>query len=434
MARIDRRQLRELNFLTIPLCYITLSLLLGFLVPNLSNWFFPELISPMNSSSAIAMLSAIATGMMALTAIVFSMVFLLVQFGSTAYSPRVVSIFARQKVLSHSIGIFTATFLFALIAIRDVDMAGSPGINTWTVLVAFTWVLASVFVLVRLVQGVAALTITNVLYLLSSRGAEEIHQNYPPFDSTQAIPASYRDQAAWQDLPVTQTILYRGLPKYILALESADLVRLASQAGGVVHIPYAVGDVAMPGKPLARVLGASHPISERRLRQTILLGRERTIEQDPKYALRLLVDIAIRALSPAVNDPTTAVMSLNQIDFLLREMGNSQLDIGHVTDEDGNLRLVFSAPSWEDLLSLGLDEIQHYGASSIQVHRRMGALLVELHESLPESRRAVVQRYHQHHELVLDQAFPDTFDRTEAAQIDRQGLGQAVQEDNLTVR
>jgi hypothetical protein len=64
----------------------------------------------------------------------------------------------------------------------------------------------------------------------------------------------------------------------------------------------------------------------------------------------------------------------------------------------------------------------------------MGALLVELHESLPESRRAVVQRYHQHHELVLDQAFPDTFDRTEAAQIDRQGLGQAVQEDNLTVR
>ena len=116
-------------------------------------------------------------------------------------------------------------------------------------------------------------------------------------------------------------------------------------------------------------------IDERKLRNGIELGKERTFEQDPKYAIRLLVDIAIRALSPAINDPTTAVQALDQIEDLLLRLGQRHLEIGDFRDRDGKLRLVVSFPTWDDLLRLAFDEICFYGATSVQVMRRMNALI-----------------------------------------------------------
>jgi uncharacterized membrane protein len=88
----------------------------------------------------------------------------------------------------------------------------------------------------------------------------------------------------------------------------------------------------------------------------VKLQRERTFEQDPKYALRLLVDIAIKALSPAINDPTTAVQALDHIAALLRRIGEPHLAVGQVRDEGGALRVIFPTPTWEDFLRLACDE------------------------------------------------------------------------------
>src|SRR4029079_9204355 len=116
-------------------------------------------------------------------------------------------------------------------------------------------------------------------------------------------------------------------------------------------------------------------------------GNERTFEQDPKYALRLLVDIAIKALSPAINDPTTAVQALDQSEDLLLRIGQRDLQIGKYRDTDGTLRLVIPFPTWEDLLLLALDEIRFCGATSVQVMRRMNALVADLIGALPKDRR-----------------------------------------------
>src|SRR4030095_12794112 len=117
-----------------------------------------------------------------------------------------------------------------------------------------------------------------------------------------------------------------------------------SRAGSVIEMLAAVGDAVFDSTPILRVLGSDRPVPSDDLLDAIELGDERTFEQDPKYAIRLLVDIAIRALSPAINDPTTAVQALDQIEDLLTRLGHSQLDVGTVLDAAGRPRLVMPSP------------------------------------------------------------------------------------------
>lgn len=175
------------------------------------------------------------------------------------------------------------------------------------------------------------------------------------------------------------------------------------------------------GECFLKLLGG-RTLPQAELLSAVHLELERTFEQDPKYALRLLVDIAIRALSPAVNDPTTAVQALDQIIDLLRRLGSRQLRIGRIKEEHGVLRLTFPTPTWEDL-SLAFDEIRIYGATSLQVMRRLRTALYDLASELPLERQGAVQHYIEHVDSNVRSSIMDTEDQTTALQQDRQGLG-----------
>ena len=177
------------------------------------------------------------------------------------------------------------------------------------------------------------------------------------------------------------------------------------------------------GSEVLQIRGGKRSVAEPMLRQGIALGFERTIEQDPKYALRLLVDVGIKALSPAINDPTTAVMALNEISDLLGRIGRRQLDVCHAVGTHGTLRLVCPTATWEDYVSLAIDEIRFYGANSFQVMRRLRALLVDLELSVPPERRAAVQLAKLRTEESVLRTFVDARDLEEAQQMDRQGIG-----------
>ena len=116
------------------------------------------------------------------------------------------------------------------------------------------------------------------------------------------------------------------------------------------------------------------------------------MEQDPRFAFRILVDIANKALSPAINDPTTAVLALDQIHHLLMDVGKRRLDAGQIRDAQDRLRLCYGTPDWTDFVSLAITEIRHYGASNIQVARRLQAMLAHLLHVMPEGRKAVLQQ------------------------------------------
>jgi uncharacterized membrane protein len=212
------------------------------------------------------------------------------------------------------------------------------------------------------------------------------------------------------------------------------LVGQAQKSQCLIVTTCAVGDTLVEGTTLLEVQGAKATLPEDDLIAAIHLAKERTFEQDPKYPIRLLVDIAIRALSPAINDPTTAVQTIDQIEDLLRRLGQSDLDVGQVRDASGTLRLVYDVPTWEDYLALAFDEIRQYGTGSVQVMRRLRSALVSVAESMTDKERVgMVTRYLDHLDLAIDRSSFDQEDRTVARQEDRQGIGLSRKKTGSTI-
>ncbi len=408
----------------VPLVYAVAGVVFGMLLPRLEARLFPDLTLGLSLGSAQVILSTIASGMMALTAIVFSVAFVMVQFSATAYSPRLVMWLARSPVINHSIGIFTATFLYAIGALAWVDRGGSgrvPPITTWfAVLLLF----ASVVFFVLLIEKIGMLQVTRILTATGDAGRKVISRMYPEAGSAAAGRAP--GSAAADDpgrRPVLLTLAHHGGPLVVQAVRTAALLPLAARSDAVIVMAVAVGDTVMDGMPILRVHGSGAPPPAERLRRAVELGPDRTFEQDPKYAVRLLVDVAIKALSPAINDPTTAVQSLDQIEDLLLRMGQRDLDVGRVRDADGRLRLVMPVPTWNDLVVLALDEIRYCGATSVQVMRRMRALLEDLKEHVRPDRRAALEYYLARVDKGIRRDFEDADDQRDALEQDRQGLG-----------
>jgi uncharacterized membrane protein len=358
--------------------------------------------------------------MIALTGIVFSLTFVMVQFSATAYSPRLVLWIARDRVISHALGLFTATFLYAVAALAGVDRNGSgrvPFISAWSVVILL---MASVAMFVALIHRIGLLQISRILIFTGDQGRKAIRTLYQKARSSPGAKPS----GQLRGLPKLQVVLHRGPPRTLQAIDAWGLVELAKAADAVIEIEAAIGDTLMDGMPVLRVLGAPRAIEERRLRGRITLGAQRTFQQDPKYAIRILVDIAIRALSPAINDPTTAVQALDQIEDLLLMLGRcANLDIGVFRGPEGEVRLVVPVPVWEDFLCLAFDEIRFYGAASIQVMRRMNALIADLISLLPEERNAALRRWEARLQATIERSFTNAEEKTEASMEDRQGLG-----------
>ena len=414
-----RRHARQLGAWGIPALYAGVAVTAGLTFPRLESRLFPGLVVPWSISSATAIFSAIASGMIALTGIVFSLAFVMIQFSSMAYSPRLALWIARDPFLKHALGVFTATFLYALVALSWVGRNGSlkvPLVSSWIVIVLL---MASVAMFVGLTQRLQLLQVNSILRFTGDQGRAVIKTTYPLADSVSLRPIS----TEFREKPPTQTLVHRGQPDVIQAIDVEAMVKLAKDSGGVIEMVAAVGDTVVELTPLLNVFAARQLIDERKLGHRIEMGGERTFEQDPKYAIRLLVDVAIRALSPAINDPTTAVQALDQIGDLLLRLGQRQLEIGAFPDSDGKLRLVVPVPTWDDLLRLAFDEICSYGANSVQVMRRMNALMSDLIPAVPEARRAAIEHWDKRLLAIIARSFREGEERTEASQEDRQGLG-----------
>jgi uncharacterized membrane protein len=210
----------------------------------------------------------------------------------------------------------------------------------------------------------------------------------------------------------------------IQAIDGRGLLETATRHDCVLELAHAVGDIVPHGSVVLKVFGAGAPPDAEHLRGLLAIGEERTIEQDPAFALRILVDIAIRALSPAVNDPTTACQILGAIEDLLIVIGESDLhdrDVLH--DGSGRPRVLIVTRRWEDLLALALTEIREYGATSTQTTRRLAALLDHLATRVRPEHRAAVEEQVAELAAALERFVPDPRARAFAGRPDAQGIG-----------
>jgi uncharacterized membrane protein len=419
--------------LVIPLIYVAIAVCLGMFFPRFEYQYlgqYSEFVSQLYFgnlavSSAQSVLGAIASGMMGLTAIVFTVAYITAQFNSVAYSPRVALIFVRDPALFHSFGLFVATFILSLFTLAWVDRENSQIVPIISMLIVGCFLIASMLAFGWLVRGVIDLQITNTLQSLGDRARAVLRETFDRLETASDSNARMSDlEIELRARPVTQVLRYTGAPRSIAKVDVRTLVKMARDADALIELDCAVGDTIVYDTQLLQVRGASRPIPEQALLRAVGLSIERTFAQDPKYPIRLLVDIAIKALSPSINDPTTAVQAIDQLEDILRRLGRRALDDVQAKDRDGIIRLTYPTPNWEDFLRLSFDEIRYYGANSVQVTRRLRSALAGVAESIsdPERIRAV-ERYVQQLNTVISRLPLDEEDRIVASQQDRQGLG-----------
>jgi uncharacterized membrane protein len=408
------RWLREHGWI-VPGLYVLAALVVGAALPQVDRHHALGGIRVIETSAVEQLLGAIAAGMIAFTGIVFSISLLVAQFWNTAYSFRLMQWLRKTPLTGHAFGVFSATFVYALMALAVVGRNPKSHLAL-TEAFALGLLLASVLLFLLLLYGtLRQMNLSYVLALIGRRGREVIDDLYG--EPGAIAPAAGRELEGAAE---SGRFVHLGEPLVVIAVDFRRLVELATRAEAAIDIEVGVGDTLLNGGVVARIRGGTVAIAE--IEKAFLLGTERTMEQDPKFALRLLVDVAIKALSPAVNDPTTAVQALDQIEDLLRRIGVRTLDLGRLVGVRGYTRVTYPAPTWDDLLALATDEIRMYGSDSLQVVRRLRRLFLDLASTVaPERRRAVEDRLRRL-DAAVERSIAPT-DREDARIPDPQGLG-----------
>jgi len=259
----------------------------------------------------------------------------------------------------------------------------------------------------------------SILTRVGNDGLGVIESVYPDLYLGSGIPPAQR-----QKLGRAQRVIHhRGSSGIILAANLEILKTAAENSDGVIELVPQVGDFVAVDEPLFNLYGSARGIAEELLRRAIAFGSERTLEQDPTFAFRIVIDIALKALSPAINDPTTAVLAIDQLHRMLRSVGRRNLRTDEILDSSGQLRVIFRTPNWDDFVDLAFSEIRSYGANSLQIVRRLRAMIENLTETLPTDRHLELQQQLN----LLDQEAKRLFRYPEelalAAIADSQGLG-----------
>jgi uncharacterized membrane protein len=380
---------------------------------------------PLERSAVESIFSALAGGMITFTGIVFSAVFVAAQIQTSSYSPRLAARLRRDPVIIAGLALPTATATYSLVALATLGHErtdlGRDFVPVATVVFGLALALLTLGAFVALVQRAFESTqIGGILRTLLRRGyavIDEVHPHAAPVEDMAAAPE--RD-------PTPTEVLHSGTPAVIAAIDHAAMLRLAEQTGGFVEVVPRVGEYLSPGHVVLRIGHGRTAPDAALARRVFVLARQRTIDQDPAFAMRMLVDIAIRALSPAVNDPTTAVQSLDRIEAVLVELAPRHPGPSFVVDAGGAPRGLVPAPRWGDYVELGLVEIRRYGYDSPQVVRRLTALYDRLGALADAGEQPRIELERRLLREAVARTFPDDEERAIVERPDRLGLGGAA--------
>jgi uncharacterized membrane protein len=372
------------------------------------------------AEGARALLASLSAALLTFIVFAFSILLLAVQQSGSQHSPRIISRIFESRLAKTVLTTFVFSFVYSLAALARLE----ERTNQLSLALALLWSVISIILFVVLIQSAGqGFRPVSILIRIGADTRQAIEDLHPhPFA---AAPEAAEGQA--EDLgpafaSSARTIPHRGRGGTIQAIDRAALVEIATRAACVVELVPAVGDFVAPGDELFRLHGAGRA-EDRELRRCLELGKERTLDQDPAFGIRMIVDIASKALSAAINDPTTAVLALDQLHHLLHLLGRRRLARCPVRDASGEVRLIYPSPRWEDYVELAATEIRLYGATNPQVCRRMTAMLGHLAAVLPEERAAALRRELEKLERSIAAGYVDPADRALARVADRQGLG-----------
>ena len=371
-----------------------------------------------NEEGAISALEIDITLHLSFLVFTFGSLLVAVQIASGQLTPRIiVTALLRDNVIRSIVGLFCFGLLIAIGARNRLDTIPHFIVSLASVIGLFSTV-AFLFLIdyaARMLRPVA------IVWRVGELGLRVIESVYP-----NSIREPQNNRQSPQELaPAVRTVEHRGTSAIVLAVNLRRLIAEARRADGIIEFVPRIGDFVAVGDPLFRLRGGAAVLDDRMLRGQVAFGRERTIEQDTTFAFRVIVDIAIKALSKAINDPTSAVLAIDQLHRLLRTVGKRHLHDDQVFDRDGQLRVIFRTPDWPDFLSLACNEIRLYGAENAQIARRLRAMLENLMQTLPERRGPALRQELDLLDRTLEKVYLLPEDLALARIPDSQGLGGA---------
>jgi uncharacterized membrane protein len=375
-----------------------------------------------SSGTAEAVLASVVGAAIGLTGFVVTVSVLVVQMATGAFSARYMQLFYRDGLLKAVLAVLIGTFTFSFALLRRVEQDSVPnlGVTLAGALMA-TGVVLFVIFLDRFVHRLRPVAVASLVAAAGRRAFREVVAEAGGDGALAGVPASLEISGApdlvvrTQEAGAIQAIDMRGLAAWARAYDCLVVLR------------YPIGDFVPAGTAVIEVYGEAADdvlAAERRLRAMIALGVERTIEQDPAFAIRIMVDIAARALSPGVNDPTTAIEVIDHLEDLLDIIGRTAPDeLAARPSEPKTRGVVVPTRSWDDYLVLGVTEIREYGATSIQVVRRLRATLESLREEVHPAHRAAVEDQLVRLDATVAEHWQQSPDVDLAGGSDRQGIG-----------
>jgi uncharacterized membrane protein len=362
-------------------------LVLGLLLPRLSFE------STVVSTRVTEALVAVGFAVLGLVSVIFSLLFLVVQWAFGSLSPRL-NLFRDNPIVWRTFGFAVGVFVYSVTA--TLAIGDRQKVSVIVPAVEVVAVLAAVALIRTLqVKAFESIQLAPTLAAIAGEGCSIIDDLYPgPY-----IPGG----RAAASLPrLCRTVAW---PRRQATLQQLDLRRLLHAAGSAVIVLRAgIGDTLQEGSLVADLHGGD--VADETVLGGLVTGQERTFHQDPLFAFRLLADIGLRALSPAVNDPATAAQVLDTIESLLDRLVSRDLEVAEVCDSAGTVRVVLAFPSWDDYLRTALDDLIESSARSPMALLRLRALLTNLLRKAPPQRRSSIAWRLEHVEGLAAGNFP----------------------------
>ena len=351
--------------------------------PNLSAWV-PTFIFPSNEDPQIAqiILSSIATSVMTVVAIVFSILLMTLTLASMQFSPRIIITFISDRVTQHTLGIYLGTFLYciaALPAARTVPTAFSPVLTVFgAMLLSVACVAWLLFFISHIARSISVNYIVDRIARETERMIEAVMPNHR---TTNNMPASFIDEASQWDAPVLSMV-----SGYVRTIDVTQLIAIAKANRLSIHILRRVGHFVPAGVPILSISKAKRLTVElsNDLRQAFHFGPTRTLEQDIEFGILQIVDIALKAISPAVNDPSTAISCVDQLSSILIKFAAKEEPHTHFYDPPGTLRVVIPYLGFDRLAVSAFEQIRSYAKTDVAVSLRLMRAFTDITITLPK--------------------------------------------------
>lgn len=359
------------------------------------------------AEGARGMLSAIATSMITVAGVVFSVTIVALSLTASQYSPRVLRNFMSDRPTQVVLGAFVGVYAYSLIVLRTIR-GGDEGtfVPALAVLGGVFMAFVGVGLLIYFVHHVAtAIQVDYIVQRIAASTRDAIARLFPA-EAGEGRPSgdprtpALRPEQAWEGIVAPRT-------GYLVAIDGAALLHLAAEHDTVIRVCSRIGAFVVGDMALVQVAAGGGRPKEgwpAALSSCLTVQGERSVHQDAAYGHQQLVDVGLRALSPGVHDPTTAQSCIDQLGALLHHLSSRHFESG-VREHEGQVRLILAAPCYEDYVEIALSALTHHAGSHAPVHARLLTALEHAAAGTEDPERlAVLLRQLQQHAARLANA------------------------------